>query len=137
MYEKINYFMDIHEAYLEKETFDSDEIGESTASNLVRILAGYGYIPTEAAVGTKGGRRGAIKKQFKTADGKIDQKALKKLEPKLHRKAMVAKEMLKRGAGTGDIKQGMAHLATKAKEANKEAKKATKNLTVVKKIVAA
>jgi DNA-binding transcriptional regulator GbsR (MarR family) len=138
MYEKINYFMDIHEAYLEEnyDEFDN-EIGESKSSYWVRKLIGLGIIPTEKASGTKGGKFGAIQKVFKGADGKIDQASLKKLKPKLHRKGMVVKELIKRGSPTGDIKQGMKHLSTKAKDAEKTAKKTRKDIETIKKIAAA
>jgi len=83
MYEKINYFMDIHEAYSE-ENYDSEyePIHEAGRWAWVRKMIGLGLLPTGKAKGTrkKGAKYGAIDPKY-IKDNKIDLAALKKDHP--------------------------------------------------------
>jgi len=136
MYEKINYFMDIHEAYSE-ENYDSEyePIHEAGRWAWVRKMIGLGILPTGKAKGTrkKGAKFGAIDPKY-IKGNKIDLAALNKDHPDNVKKGKLIHTILKNNKskvkGTPDIIQGgsFAKIHGEPAKLDKIIKKTTKKL---------
>jgi len=121
MYEKINYFMDIHEAYLEEnyDEFDN-EVGESRASHMVGYYIYNGIIPTLG--GTRGGKFGKIDPKY-IKDKKIDLKALEKDRPAKFNQGNALKVLLKNKMLPGGKAKQMDGSPSSLKSTIKKARK--------------